>query len=140
MSHHNIRSDNSLSINIILRGKLVFGAIYMRAEHTAVLAEFTDRAKGKNLKTTAVSKDRSVPTLKFMQASCSLQDIQSGSKVKVIGIPQNNLSLDILLQVVVVNSLNGAHRSHRHKNRSMYSTVIGLNPASSGRRSAILTL
>ena len=73
----------------------------------------------------AVGQDRTVPRAEAVQAARLFEDIRSRTQVKVVGIPQNNLRPDLLLQVTVEHPFDAAHRPHRHKDRCPDFTVVG---------------
>ena len=80
----------------------------MRMETASLFGQFAAIGQRKDLETAAVGQDRTVPRAEAVQAARLFEDIRSRTQVKVVGIPQDNLRPDLLLQVTVENPFNAA--------------------------------
>ena len=80
-SHHNVGSDDTLRIHIVLRSEDMLRSVYVRTEYASVFSKFSDRAEGKHLESAAVGQDRTVPRLELMKSSGRLDDIKSWSEI-----------------------------------------------------------
>ena len=99
-------------------------AVNMGAEGAAFRREFAYGTEGKDLNPAAVSKYRPVPAFEFVQPSGGLEGVKPGPEVEVIGVAQNYLSLDVILEVMVIDSLDGSDGPDRHKYGSVNLSVV----------------
>ena len=109
----------------------MFGTVDMRTEYAAFLCQFPDRTERKDLKATAVSQDGPVPGFELMQSTGSLENVQSWTKVEVVGVPENDFRPDIFFKVAVIYAFDRTYRSHGHKDRCFYLPVVGGNQSAS---------
>src|SRR5690606_30544258 len=61
---------------------------------------------------------RFLPTIEAMEATSPLHDVQPRPKVQVVGIAKDDLRSDVVYQLVLMYRLDGARRTHWHKNGS----------------------
>ena len=61
-----------------------------------------------------------------MQATRLVQDFRSGTQVQVVGVTQDDLRPDVVLEVAERDSLDGAYRTHGHENRGLDIAVVGM--------------
>ena len=118
----------------------MLAAVDVRAELGTLLAQLADAGKGEHLETTAVGQHRAVETIELVQAARLLQHVEARSEVQVIGIAQNDLRLDVLLQLRQVHALDGTHGAHRHEDRRLYLPVVGRYQACAGIGLAVCIL
>ncbi len=132
--HHDIGTYNTLCVNVVFRGEDVLGAVYVGGKLAAFLREFTDGGKGKDLESAAVREDGPVPVLEFMEPSGFSEGVQSGPKIKVIGVSKDDLGFYIGLQIPVIDAFDGTHGAHRHENGGLdFPVVRGNNAGPCGR-------
>ncbi len=63
-----------------------------------------------------------------------MKDFGSGTQIQMISVAQNNLSLHVFLQFMLMNRFYGAECTHRHKYRSLNLPVVsGYHPGTSVR-------
>src|SRR5271163_3900590 len=80
----------------------MLGAIEMRAERDAVVANLAEITEAENLKAAGVGKDRMRPGHESMQAAQLANQFVAGTKIKMIGICEDDLSaegFEILLRL-----------------------------------------
>ena len=98
----------------------------MTAESYALFRHLADVRQTEDLKTARVGQNRTVPSFEPMQAASFMQDLCPRTKIQMIGVSQNNLRLDILLQLLALNALHGTYRTNRHENRREDVAMIGV--------------
>ena len=136
-SHHNIRANNALCINIILRSKAVLGTVDMGTKSAAIRSEFTHLCERKDLKSAAVRKYRAVPMLEFVESARPAQYVQPRTKIEMVGVAENYFGLDVFHQVSVIYALDRADCPDRHEYRSLYLSVVSRDDSASCRRTRI---
>ena len=77
----------------------MLATIDMRAKLSPFGSQLPVFGQRKHLKTAAIRKNGAIPTVKFMQSPCLLEDIKSRAEVEMIRITQNNLCTDVLLSL-----------------------------------------
>jgi hypothetical protein len=87
--------------------------------------------QGINLISTAIGQYGSIPAYKPVQSAGLPQYIGARAQVKMIGVAQNDFSFDIIMELTLMNSLDGSCCSDRHKNGSGYDAMSGFNFAGS---------
>ena len=137
-SHYYVCTYYSLGVYIVFRCKKMFRAVYVRAERTAFVCEFPVLGKREDLESSAVCKDRPLPRNESVQPAGALQNVQSRTQVEMICVAQNYLGFDVLSQISVIYSFNGADSADRHENRGLYGAVVGVEQATPGGRVAVL--
>ena len=98
----------------------------MALKFTTFLTEFTDACQREDLKTTRVGQYRTIPSIELMQSAGLTKDVESRTKIEMIGIAKDNLSLHLFTQFCEMDSFYTPHRSDGHKDRRHDLTVIGL--------------
>ena len=101
----------------------------MRAEFGTFLMQFTVVGKREHLEATAVGQDRAVPCIELVKSAGLFQYFKTRSKIKMIGVTQDNLGVDIFFQLGHVDSFHCALCSDRHKNGRLDYPVVGCNQA-----------
>src|SRR5690606_38165111 len=102
------------------------GTIDMGLKKRAFFFDFSGTGKRKDLIASAVRKNRLIPSVETMQALCFLQDLQAGPEIQVVGIAQNDLRLDVLLQLFLRDSLYAPRSAYRHKNGRFHRPMVGV--------------
>ena len=123
--HDDVRTDRALDVHHLLRREEVLRSVDVRAEEGALLVQFAILREGKDLKAAAVGQDRFAPGVEAMQAARLFEDSRSGAQIEVIGVAQDDLRLNLLLQFREMHPFDGALRADRHKNRCLDGAVIG---------------
>jgi len=93
---------------------------------------FAQFVKTEDLKAARVGKNGPRPRHEFMQAAKLADDLNSGAKVKMIGIAQQNLYAKIF-QKILRYALDRSNRAHRHKHRR-FDFAVGRQQASGASR------
>lgn len=60
-----------------------------------------------------------------MQTSCFAYSVESRSQVEVISVAEDNLGFHLLAQLLKMYAFYRAYRSHGHKDRCLYLSVVG---------------
>lgn len=128
--HDDVGTDDTLNVHYVFGSEHVVGAIDMRFEFDTFRVDFPVGREAVNLVATAIGQYRFVPSIEAMQATCLVDDVGAGSKVEVVGIAQNDLSFDILIQVLLGDGFDSAGGAHGHKYGSFDGTVIGSDDTS----------
>ncbi len=131
--HHYIRSDNALSVNIVLRSESMLRPVDVRAESAAFRRKFAHLREREHLKSAAVGKNRPVPVLELVEAAGLAENLKTRAQVEMVGVAEYNLGLDVLHQVPVVDALDGTYRPHGHEYRRLNRTVVCRNRAAPRR-------
>ena len=95
--HDDIRTDRAFDIHHLLRREHMLGTVEMRAELGSLFMQLAIVGKGEYLKPPTIGQYRSIPRIKLMQASGLLQDLDTGTKIQMVRIPQDDLCLGIFL-------------------------------------------
>ena len=80
-SHHDVGTNDALSIHNILRSEDMLRAIDMRTEFATLLTKLSDACEREHLETTTICEDRAIPAVELMKSACSLQYLESWTKV-----------------------------------------------------------
>ena len=123
--HHDVGANDALSIHHVLRGEDMLGTVDVATEFASFLAELADACQGKYLKTAGVSQYRTVPGIELMKTACLAKCVKSGAQIKMVGVAQDNLGLDLLTEFSEVNTLDRANRSYGHEDRGLDLSVVG---------------
>ena len=75
--HHDVRSDGSLGIDDVFRGKRVVGPIYMGLKRRSFFGQFAPVREGKDLIATRVGENGTLPVHKWMQTTGSREDVKT---------------------------------------------------------------
>lgn len=122
--HDYISTYYPLCIYVVFWSKGMFGAVNMGAECATVLCKLSVGSQREDLESAAVCKHRLVPRNEFMQATGLVYYVETRTEIKVIGISQNNLGIDIIPQIPVVYSLYRTYSSYRHKNWRLNHSMV----------------
>ena len=96
--HHDVGTYAALNVHHTFRGEEVAGAVNVRLECYTLLGHLTETCQREHLEPAAISEHGKVNTVEFVQSTGFFKDFQAGAKVKVIGVPKNNLGLDIFFE------------------------------------------
>ena len=102
----------------------------MALESATLFGQFANASKRKDLKAAAIGQDWSVPTIELVQTASLLQYLCTGTKVEMIGVAQNNLSLDFIMEVAISNTFHAANRTDRHEDGRLDLAVVGRDETS----------
>ena len=130
--HNDISADDALGVHVVLRGEGVAGAVDVGGEAASFRRQLADGRQGEDLEAAAVREDGPVPMLELVQAAGLPERVQAGTEVEVVGIAEDDLGLDVLLQVPVIDTLDGADSAHRHENGGADLPVVGGDYARAG--------
>ena len=104
-------------------------AVDVALEGASFRGELTYGAEAEDLEAAAIGENGTVPALKAVQAACLTQYVQTGAKVEMIGIAEDNLGMHVILEVLVIDALHRADGSDRHEDRSADIAVIRMHHA-----------
>jgi len=104
----------------------------MALEGDALFFNFPTMGERINLKPTTIGQHGALPAIETVDATRSLQHIQAGAQVEVIGIAQADLGVDIVSKFVLVYGFYRSRCAHGHKNRGMDRAVVGLDLSGAG--------
>ena len=77
--HHDVGTNNSLSVHHVLGCEDVLASVDVRAELAPLLTQLSDACKREHLESATVCQDGSVPSVEAMQSACGLDDLESWS-------------------------------------------------------------
>ena len=66
-----------------------------------------------------------------MKSAGGLQDLKTRTEIKMVCVAQDDFSLDILLKVSMIYSLDRAHCADRHEDRSLDLAMVSRNHSAS---------
>ena len=127
--HHYVSTDRALYVHHLLRGEQMFRAVDMRTEPCSLLSQLTVGGERKHLETSAVGKDRLLPSVELMKPTDLLENLYSWTKIEMIGVSKDNLGLDVVAQFMLMHGFYTTECAHRHENRSAYLSVVGSDKA-----------
>ena len=130
--HDDIGPDDALGVHVVLRGKSVARTVDVRGEPAPFFGKLADGGQGKDLEAAAVREDGTVPMLELVQPAGLAEGVQAGTEVEVVGVAEDDLGLDVLLQILVVHALHRADGAHRHEDGGADLPVVGGNHAGAG--------
>ena len=126
--HHHVRSQRPLDRHRFPRPEKEPGPVDVRGELHPVRLHLPQIGETEHLKSSAVGQNRMVPVLKRMKPSRLLDQLGPGTQKQVIGVPQNNLDIQ-LLQLAGRHRLDRPPRPHRHEYRRVDNPVGGFQPS-----------
>ena len=125
-SHDDIRTYLALDIHDVLRGEHEFASVDMRGELHTLFGHLAYIGEGEYLKTSRVGEDRTCPSLETMQTTSLVKNLRTRTEIKVIGVAENDLRLDILFEESALYTLDGTNRTNRHKNRGLDIPMVSM--------------
>ncbi len=108
------------------------GTVDMGLEGAPLLSDLPYLRKRKHLETAAVREYRSVPRLKPVKSACRPEGLQTRTEIKMIGIAQDDFRVDVILEFLMVDTLDRPYRAHRHEDRGADLTMVSGDQAASG--------
>ena len=111
--------------------------VYVGGESTAFGSQFTYGAQGEYLEAAAVRQDRTVPGLELVESSGRPESAQSGTEIQMIGVAQDDLGPDIILQLLVIHSLDGTDGPDGHEDGSVDAAMVGGDGSAAGGTAGI---
>ena len=114
------------------------GTVAVGGEPAAFGRELADGRQGEDLEAAAVRQDGPVPMFEFVQSAGLSERVQAGTEIEMIGVPEDDLRLDVLLQVPVIHALDGTDGSDGHEDGGMDLAVVGRDHARAGGGLGIL--
>ena len=88
----------------------------------------------------SLSLRQPVPGREAVHAARPLENIHTGTQIKVIGVGQDDLGPGFVAHVAVKDALDGRRRTYGHKDRGLHHAVIGLQFARSRLRRGVFML
>ena len=117
--HHDVGPDASLDVHHFFGRKQMSRAVDVRLERHAFLLHLADARERKHLKPATVGQNGPVPAVELVQAACRLKDVQTWTKVEMIGIAKDNLRLHFVVYIANLAGLDRTQRPDRHENRRL---------------------
>ena len=130
--HDDVGADGALDVHHAFRRERVFGAVDVALEGDAFLFDLAPMRQRVHLKAAAIGQDRSLPAIEAVQTAGFLQHLQAGAQVKVIGVAQTNLCLNVVDQLMLMHCLDRGRRTDGHEDRCLNRAVIGLDAPGAG--------
>ena len=100
-------------------------AVDVGLESAALFFDFAVLGQREDLETAAVGEQRALPSRKAVQPSRCLQYVHSRPQVKVVGVAEDDLGINVLVEFTPVYRLHCAGSAHGHENRSGYIAGVG---------------
>ena len=104
----------------------------MRLEGDAFLFHLANAREREYLEPSAVGEDGTVPAVELMQASHSFQHVESGTEVEVVGVAEDDLSLDLVAYVTDMACLDGAYGADGHEDGRHDVAMVGVQHPCAG--------
>ncbi len=93
-----------------------------------------------HLKSAAVGQDRAIPGVETVQSAGLVQYIEAGAEVEVIGVPEDDLGMDVVGELVLVHGFYRRGRADGHKYRRLDGAVGSFQQAGAGIRLSVSML
>ena len=123
--HGNITAQMRLDTHAFLRPHKNPVAVQMGSKGHALFLNLTETGKGKHLKAAAVSQNRAIPPHELVKTSQGLDHVITGTKMKMVGIAQFDLTTQLFFQVERIDAaFDGSLRTHVHEYRGLYHTAM----------------
>lgn len=103
----------------------MLAAVDVGAELAAFFLELADAGEREDLEAAAVGEDRTVPAVELVQAACCPDDVKTWAQVEVIGVSEDNLCHDLLLEFLEVDALHASYGSYGHEDWGLDLSVVG---------------
>ena len=78
----------------------------MATEHDALLGDLTVLGQRIDLETARVGEDWTVPAVELVESASLLQHVETWTKVKVIGVAEDDLCLHVFLEFAEVETFH----------------------------------
>jgi len=130
--HDDICADGALDVDDAFGGEEMLRAVDMAAELAAFLAQLTNAREREYLEAAAVGEHGALEAVELVQAAGSLKHAGAGAQVEVVGVTQNDLGVDVLVEVAQLHALHGAHSAHGHEDGCVNVAVVGVNDTGAG--------
>ena len=78
----------------------------MATEHDTLFGDLAVLGKRIDLETARVGEDGTVPTVELVESASLLQHVETWTKVKVIGVAEDDLCLHVFLEFAEVETLH----------------------------------
>src|SRR3954453_10716987 len=108
----------------------------MRAEAHSFFLYFAQFAQAEYLESAGIGKQRSIPAHELVQPAEFAHQLMSRTKIKMIGVPQNDLRAEIsrskVFQNVLGDRFDRACCAHRHEGRCFYRPVGAMDARLTG--------
>ena len=133
-SHDDIRTERVLDFHRGLGADETRTAIEMVLEMGPLLRDTAQLRQGKNLETTAVGQNRTIPAHELVQAADLADDVEPRTHEKMVGIAEDDLRME-LPQFARTHRLHRSLRADRHENRCTNNSATRVqHSAACGRR------
>src|SRR5690606_10538879 len=99
----------------------------MRTECNAFFFNFAHFGKRIHLVAAAIGQYRSGPSVEPMKSAGTMQYIQSGPQVQMVGVAEDDLCVHGFDQFMLMHRFYGTRCSHGHKNRRFNDAMCGLH-------------
>ena len=107
----------------------MFRTVDVTAKFAPRFAEFADAGERKHLEAAAVGQHRTVETVELVEAACGFEHVKSRTQIEMVGVAENDLGFDFVIQLMNVHSLDRAKGADGHENGSLYRAVVGSEEA-----------
>ena len=104
----------------------------MGFECTSFFSNLAIVGEREDLESAAVGQYRPFPAHEAMQTASSLQDVDTGTQVEMIGVSQYDFCIDVVAQFVLMDGLDAAHSADGHEYWRWYITVVSMEYSGTG--------
>ncbi len=122
--HDDIGAYGALDLHHVLWRKKVPRAIYVALELHALFLNLAVGRERIDLIAAAVSEYIAVPAHELVQPARLLEDLGIWPQIEMIGIAQDDVGIDILLELALVHALYRGHGAHGHQDRGLNRAVV----------------
>ena len=112
----------------------MLGAVDVGAELDTLLAHLAYAREGEYLEAAAIGEHGAVEAVELMQAASLLYHLQAGAQVEVVGVAEDDLCLDVVLQLGEVHALDGTEGAYGHEYGGLDLSVVGSDESGTGTR------
>ena len=113
--HHDVCANATLDVHDVFGRKEQFAAVNVAGELHSFVGHLTQIGEREHLKSTGVGQDRMIPPLEAMESTGAEEDIRTRAEIEVVGVAKDDLSMDIILQFVAMNTFDRTVRTDGHE-------------------------
>ena len=129
--HQNIAAECELHVNGRLGSEGMSVTVQVRMEHDALLGDLANAGKAKDLKSTRIGENGARPGHEAVQSPKLTNQLVAGTKIKMIGIAENNACIELFGEIALRKSLDSGLCPYRHKDglreRQLRPHLLGLD-------------
>ena len=132
--HHNVATEGQLDVYGRFGREEVLVTIQVRAEDHTFVRDLAQSIQAEDLETTRVGENRPRPLHELMQAAKVPDSFVAGAKEKMIGVAQDDLSVEIVEQIPGEHGFYGSLGADGHEHRRFDIAMSCMKNARTGAR------